>query len=80
LLPMPLRGFLGWGWRVPGVKTPGFMPRARVNLGREEGKCNRQNRKPFVVDPIGTNPTRQGLAIHRKRVLRGVWGNPRYEA
>jgi hypothetical protein len=27
------------------------VPRARPSLGREEGKCSRQNRNPFVVDP-----------------------------
>lgn len=48
------------------------VPRARRSLGREEGKCNRQDLKPFVVDPVGPNPTRQGLATHRKRVLRDV--------
>ena len=48
------------------------MPRARPSLGREEGACSRQNLKPFAVDPVGPNPTRQGLATHRKRVLRGA--------
>ena len=47
-------------------------PRARRSLGREEGACSRQNLKPFVVNPVGPNPTRQGLATHRKRVLRGA--------
>jgi len=48
------------------------VPRARRSLVREEGTCIRQNLKPFVVDPVGPNPTRQGLATHRKRVLRGA--------
>ena len=56
------------------------VPRARPSLGRGEGKCSRQNLKPFVVDPVGPSPTRQGLATHRKRVLRRVGVTRRFEA
>jgi hypothetical protein len=59
---------------------PAEVPRAKPSLGREEGKCSRQNRKPFVVDPVGPSPTRQGLATHRKRVLRRVGVTWRFEA
>jgi hypothetical protein len=36
------------------------VPRARSSLGREDGTCSRQNRKPFVADPVGSKsyPTR----------------------
>jgi hypothetical protein len=38
--------------------SSGDVLRARISLGREEGKCNRQELKPFVVDLVGVNPTR----------------------
>src|SRR3954470_7140208 len=66
--------------RQPFDQAVETFPRARRSLGRGEGTCNRQSLKPFVVDPVGPNPTRQGLATHRKRVLRGTSESSSHEA